>query len=146
MKRLIVAFVFFLLPLSVFAITPESVIKLTNQTRIEHGLMPLKVNWRLNLSAMGKVLSMDRGNYFAHKTPSGLTFAYWIDQAGYRFKKAGENLAHDFKTTKIMQKAFMESKTHKENILNPKYKDIGVAVKGKYVVIHFGYGQLRSCS
>ena len=41
---------------------------------------------------------------------------------------AGENLALDFTSAEVVQSAFMKSPAHRKNILNPKYREIGVAV------------------
>ncbi len=41
---------------------------------------------------------------------------------------AGENLARDFSNASDAINAWMNSPTHKENILNPKYREIGVGV------------------
>ena len=41
---------------------------------------------------------------------------------------AGENLAKGFRTAEGVHEAWMASPTHKENIMSPNYKDIGVAV------------------
>lgn len=48
--------------------------------------------------------------------------------AGYKYSVAGENLARDFADTPSMMDAWMASPTHKANIVNPKYKEIGIAV------------------
>ena len=59
---------------------------------------------------------------------------------------AGENLAKDFYDTEGLLKAWMNSPTHRENIINPKYQEIGIGVvngilggvKTTLVVQHFG--------
>ena len=51
------------------------------------------------------------------------------DVESYDYSYAGENLAMDFHSAEKMEDAWMKSPTHRANILNEKYKDIGVAVK-----------------
>ena len=67
-------------------------------------------------------------NYWAHFAPSGKTPWDFILGSGYRFTFAGENLAKNFYGSEDVVAAWMASQTHKENILNSKYKDIGIAV------------------
>jgi hypothetical protein len=51
-----------------------------------------------------------------------------MKEEGYAYKAAGENLAINFTDAKEQQSAWMESKTHRANILNANYREIGVAV------------------
>jgi hypothetical protein len=51
-----------------------------------------------------------------------------MKEAGYEYQVAGENLARDFGTTPDMMEAWMASPTHRANIVNPKYTEIGIAV------------------
>jgi uncharacterized protein YkwD len=66
--------------------------------------------------------------YFEHTSPTGITPWYWFRQAGYNYQYAGENLAMDFFETKDVFTAWMNSPGHRANILNPNFKEIGVAV------------------
>ena len=106
-----------------------SVIGLVNKTRIENGLEPLARNEKLEAAAGDKAQDMIDNNYFAHTSPQGLTPWYWIEKSGYDYKYAGENLAMNFITAEDQQKAWMASATHKRNILDSHYQEIGVAVK-----------------
>ena len=67
-------------------------------------------------------------NYWAHNSPSGKSPWVWFKEAGYSYVYAGENLAKDFGDTSRMMSAWMASPTHKDNIVNPKYTEIGLAV------------------
>lgn len=67
-------------------------------------------------------------NYFAHDTPDGKRPWEWIDRSEYDYIYAGENLAMDFITAEVVQAAFLKSPTHRKNILNPKYTEVGIAV------------------
>ncbi len=116
--------------LNVYAseITAEAMIKLTNQSRLESGLESLSVNSKLSRAAYLKASDMLKFDYFDHTSPSGIDPWHWIKSAGYNYHYAGENLAIDFITAEGTHRALMESSSHKENILNPHFKEIGVAV------------------
>jgi uncharacterized protein YkwD len=110
-------------------ITSDMVIKLVNDARQSAKVAVLKKNEILSLAAEKKAEDMINNDYFAHNSPDGKTPWYWIDQQGYDYKFAGENLAINFSNAEEEQKAWMDSPLHRKNILNEKYAEIGVAVK-----------------
>ncbi|MBI3385193.1 hypothetical protein HY030_03315 [Candidatus Gottesmanbacteria bacterium] len=99
-----------------------------NKERIENGLTPLKINNLLNKAATEKANDMFTKGYWAHFAPDGKTPWFFIDQAGYQYKYAGENLARDFALSNQVVAAWMKSATHKKNILDSKFSDMGLAV------------------
>ena len=121
-------------------------IDLANHSRISENLTILKHSLLLNDAALLKAEDMIKGDYFSHDSPTGITPWHWFDRAGYSFVHAGENLAVDYFDSESVDKAWLNSPTHRANILNYKYKDIGIAVmpgsyKGHdtiYVVQMFG--------
>ncbi len=110
-------------------ITPENLIKLTNEERAKHNLGPLSYNDQLKEAATNKASHLLAGQYFAHTSPEGRTFSVWIKEVGYKFIYAGENLAMDFMTAEGVVKAWMKSESHKKNILNPFYDEIAIATQ-----------------
>jgi len=110
-------------------ITPTKMIDLTNRSREEKGLPILTVNQKLTDAAEAKAGDMFKFQYFDHNSPSGVTPWDWIKASGYNYHYAGENLAIDFITAESAHKALMASDSHRENILNQNYTEIGVAVK-----------------
>ncbi|MDA3815451.1 MAG: CAP domain-containing protein [Patescibacteria group bacterium] len=111
-----------------FDLIEEGIVKLVNEEREKEGLSSLQENELLNESAKMKAQDILGNDYFAHTSPSGVDPWYWFDEVGYNYKYAGENLAMDFTSASSVHKAWMKSETHKENIMSPKYQEIGVAV------------------
>lgn len=109
-------------------ITSSRLIELTNQERIASGLQSLKVNQQLVQAAQQKAQDMINNNYFDHNSPTGTTPWYWLDKVDYKYRAAGENLARDFTESKFLHQAWMNSSSHRANILNNKYQEIGIAV------------------
>lgn len=109
-------------------ITPEKIIELTNRERNAANLNSLKVDPLLNKAAQTKGADMIALDYWAHNSPRGVTPWVFITDAGYTYLYAGENLARDFTAPEAVVAAWMASASHKDNILNPNYQDIGVAV------------------
>jgi len=106
----------------------KKLIELTNQEREKLGLVPVLENSALDKAAALKAQNMFDENYWAHFAPSGKTPWDFILGSGYKFTYAGENLAKNFYSSDEVVKAWMASTTHRENLLNPKYQDIGIAV------------------
>jgi hypothetical protein len=109
-------------------ITPERVIDLTNKEREKQGLGSLKENKLLSEAARQKAADMFAFNYWAHISPSGRTPWTFFTDVGYRYQYAGENLARDFRDPESVVQAWMASPSHRENMANPKYQEVGVAV------------------
>lgn len=109
-------------------IDQKTVIDLTNKQREKQGLSDLTENEALDKAAAAKAQNMFAENYWAHYAPSGKTPWDFILASGYHFTYAGENLAKNFYKSDDVVTAWMNSPAHKENLLNPNYKDIGIAV------------------
>jgi len=109
-------------------ISPERIIELTNQKRAELGLGPVKENSVLSEAARRKAGDMFAFNYWAHTSPSGRDPWSFFKEAGYKYVYAGENLARDFRDPESVINAWMNSPSHRENMANSKYQEIGVAV------------------
>jgi len=106
----------------------DDLVKETNKRRVEQGLQPLAINSRLNAAAASKGAYMFTHNFWAHVAPDGTTPWYFFTNAGYEYRFAGENLARDFNDSNSVVEAWMDSPSHRENLLNPNYTDIGFAV------------------
>lgn len=106
----------------------DDVLTLTNQERTEAGLDPYSYNPTLEAAAKAKVTDMVEKQYFAHISPDGAYPWQWIDKDNYNYAYMGENLAMDFSSAEIVHSAFMNSPSHRDNILHEKYTDIGIAV------------------
>ena len=104
----------------------DSVFWEINHERLEMGVGPLQENEYLSEAATNKLADMFSRNYWDHVSPEGVKAWYFIDNTGYTYDIAGENLARGFITADSMTEAWMKSPTHKANILNPNYTKIGV--------------------
>jgi len=109
-------------------ISPEEVIRLTNQKRADAGLPALTFNQTLSSAAYTKARDMIDRDYWSHTAPDGTQPWSFFSKFGYRYRYAGENLARDFSSASSAVEAWMNSPTHRDNILNPKYKEIGIGV------------------
>ena len=111
------------------AIAPSEIITLVNQERVQADLSSLTENALLNEAAQAKADDMAMEHYFSHTSPKDITPWDWFRKSKYEYRYAGENLAIHFRDAALEQRAWMESKKHCENIMSPKYREIGVAVR-----------------
>lgn len=109
-------------------ISPAEVIRLTNERRAQNGLLPLSENPVLSSAALAKGQDMLAKGYWAHFAPDGTSPWDFFLRFGYKYKYAGENLARDFASPGGAVDAWMNSPTHRENILSANYKEIGIGV------------------
>lgn len=102
-------------------------VDLTNKDRVEQGIAKLTINQTLVAAAGLKANDMSAKSYFAHVSPEGKSPWHWIQQAGYKYVYAGENLAVNFTSSEDVEEAWMNSPTHKKNIMNSRFSEIGIA-------------------
>ncbi|MBM3282933.1 hypothetical protein FJY90_01640 [Candidatus Gottesmanbacteria bacterium] len=127
-------------------IAVERIYSLVNQKRAEANLPPLELSSELSIAATQKAADMLTKNYWAHVSPTGVTPWAFITSSGYNYSYAGENLAKDFNTSREVVEAWMNSPSHRANILKPEYSEIGLAVmdgtlngeETTLIVQHFG--------
>ncbi len=117
----------------VSTILPAVVVDLTNEERADFALSNLRRNSTLDEAARLKAEHMAANEYFSHYSPDGVSPWYWFNQTNYSFVHAGENLAVHFTDSDEVVDAWMNSPSHRENILNGNYTEIGVgAAAGSY--------------
>lgn len=119
MKYLLVL-ILILFPLNAHAYNASDVLKLVNEQRKE----PLVVNEKLVRAAQAKADALVKCQCFSHVV-EGKTPWYFIKD--YQYTKAGENLAVGFPDTQSMVQGWMNSASHKYNIMYP-YKETGIAL------------------
>lgn len=106
----------------------KEVVTQTNVFRKTLGLNELKESPTLDIAAAQKLDDMKRGQYFAHTSPSGISPWHWIEVNQYKYSYAGENLAIGFFSAEETVTAWMNSPSHRANLANSNYKEIGIAV------------------
>ena len=114
----------------------RAVLHVLNAERHAHGLPALRGDHRLRLSARWHNLAMARANQLSHQLPGELDFTRRIDKAGYHWMIAGENIAWNSVISKrgvvtlekLMYNERPPNDGHRLNILNRKFRNVGVDV------------------
>jgi hypothetical protein len=106
----------------------DILVELTNKTREQYNVNPLNPNSTLMSAAQAKAEHMVDNNYFAHFAPDGKTPWEFFEESGYSYKIAGENLAITNEDEQAVINGWMNSPTHRDNLLNNQYSDIGIGI------------------
>lgn len=88
---------------------------------------PLNWNSMLLTAATGHSADMAKNNYFSHTSLDGRTFDKRITAAGYSWSAVGENIAAGQSSVQNVMTSWINSPGHCQNLMNPTYRDIGVA-------------------
>jgi len=115
-------------PATASEISAQTLFELTNQVRVSQGLPTLDFSDRLEKAALAKAEDMVETGYFDHFGPAGQTPWQFMEQANYHYDYGGENLAIGFTSSQEIIQAWLDSPTHRQNLLEPNYEDVGIAV------------------
>ncbi len=119
---------------AVNAVFEQRVVELVNLERAKVGLPPLKRNSELDFAARDHTRDMVEDNYFNHDTYDRINgVETWVCGAFTRirlyysgYSLAGENLGAGYSTPEGVVQGWMASPGHRDNMLKPGYKEIGV--------------------
>ncbi|MGE7021824.1 CAP domain-containing protein [Solibacillus cecembensis] len=112
-------------------------VELTNATRVNNGITPLKYDHKVAKVAKNHSTDMSKNNYFDHYSPKGLSPFDRIQNAGLKFIAAGENLGVNFPTIFEAHNALLNSQAHRENIYEKAFKQAGVGITGNHYTMKF---------
>lgn len=109
------------------SIASASLLIETNHHRAANQLGELKLSETLQHAAQKKADDMAARNYWDHKTPEGNEPWALLRDADYGYSAAGENLAYGFSASSEVLGAWMQSETHRANVLG-SYREVGFGV------------------
>ncbi len=109
------------------AVFPAVLFEKVNDERVDFGENVLSSNDKLILAAQMKANDMAEKGYFSHVSPDGKDPWYWVNLSGYQYLNAGENLAVNFIDSNDVHNAWMNSPTHRQNILRGDFAEMGIA-------------------
>lgn len=104
---------------------------------------PLVWNDNLEKAADGHARDMAKNNYFNHDSRDGRTMSDRILKAGYTYEgyksfAVGENIARGQESIAEVSNGWFKSVGHCKNLMNPEFKEIGVAEFDNVWVQDFG--------
>lgn len=106
----------------------SELLKKTNEYRVKNGKKELVLNEKLSRAALEKAKFMFQKNFWAHTSPDGTEPWYFVLNQGYDYSYAGENLARNFNSSSEVVNAWINSSSHRENLISDNYDEIGFGV------------------
>lgn len=106
----------------------QELLRLVNDARATAGVPPLSVDSRLTEAAQAH--SQDQANHrnLSHSGSDGSEVGDRAARAGYDSTFVGENVAHNYPTVQALFSGWMNSSGHRDNILSPNYRHMGLGV------------------
>lgn len=110
----------------------KAILAEVNRVRAENGCtQPLVVNEQLTIAAQERADFIAKGNW----THDGYETTV---RKHYKYKHLGENLAKNYQSEKLVVQAWMDSKTHREVMLNCIYVETGIGINGLHIAHEYG--------
>ena len=114
-----------------------------NKARESNNAKNLELNSDLNSAAEQKANDIVKNNYWTHVSKDGTTPWQLISSTGLKYSEAGENLAYGFNTSNDVIIGWMNSKEHRDNLLNKSFTMTGIGIatsdnfmgKGKQTIV-----------
>ncbi len=113
----------------------SEVLRLVNIERAKAGLQPLEMA-DPDLVAAAQERAEELPTKFSHTRPNGSSCFTALTEHGVKSSKRAENIAAGQKTPEAVVNSWMNSSGHRANILNPRYRKIGIG----YCQTDSGYG------
>ena len=133
---LVIAVTLTALVLSAWAVQPSDKLKnqdfeeelsaLVNQKRRTAGVPMLKKSPLLSQVARNHSRDMSARDFFHHTNPDGQGPKARLEESGYAWRAFGENIGCGQVSPRLIFEAWLKNDSHRENILNPFYREIGV--------------------
>lgn len=106
---------------------------LINEHRLKANLPALKIDSRLSTASNEKAREIARLGRLKHTASEGDEQWDITAQAGYKYGRIGENLIVGYASEEEIVRRWMNSKVHRDNILNPEFTDMGIGLAtGEY--------------
>lgn len=107
---------------------PGKVVEIVNSERRERGLRALVMNETLTEAALERACEIR--SRFSHTRPSGKPWNTILQKYHVSWRNCGENIAkgNAKRNPQGIMNLWMNSSGHRQNILSPKYTQIGVGV------------------
>lgn len=109
-------------------VSTSSLLQETNAQRSQNSRAALSLNAQLSKAAQAKANDMVAHNYWSHASPDGSQPWTFIANAGYNYTAAGENLAYGFDSSSATVTGWMNSASHRTNLLNSEYSEVGFGI------------------
>jgi uncharacterized protein YkwD len=99
-----------------------------NAERKANGLSPFKISAKLDKAAQGHACDNAARRSISHDSSDGGTLKTRLRKVGYKYRAAAENTGRGFGTGTRAVEWWMNSPHHRDNILFPRVRDVGIGI------------------
>ncbi|PLR97733.1 hypothetical protein CVD19_07930 [Bacillus sp. T33-2] len=117
--------------------TEQQILDITNVIRLRHKLEPLKWDDKTAEVAYAHSRDMQESNYFSHTSKKYGSISDRLKAADIAYQSAGENIAANYTDAPAVVEGWLNSKGHREALLNEKFTHLGVGVYQKHYTQNF---------
>jgi hypothetical protein len=109
-------------------VTQDGLLRATNEARRDYESIDLSQSTKLSKAAQAKAADMVKRDYWSHETPEGKMPWSFMDTQSYSYRLAGENLAYGFSDSEEVIRGWLNSPSHRENLLSSDFEQVGFGI------------------
>jgi uncharacterized protein YkwD len=117
--------------------TEKQILDITNVMRLRHNLKTLIWEEETSEVAYGHSKDMSESNDFSHTSKKFGSLSDRLEAAEVVYKSAGENIAANYTDGPAVTEGWLNSKGHRDSLLNDDFTHLGVGVFQKYYTQNF---------
>ena len=118
-------------PIHTYAMTNTSILDVVNEYRVSNNLEPL--TYDNNMQSAADIRADESIKLWSHTRPDGSDYYTVNVELVY-----GENLAYGYSSESELMTAWINSDSHRKNLLEPRFKTACVGIAGDHVALEFG--------
>lgn len=122
---------------SIEAGSEQQVFDITNIMRIRHGVEPLDWDENIREVAFAHSVDMYESNDFSHTSKTYGELADRLENGGIFYQLAGENIAANYIDAPAVMEGWLNSKGHRDSLLNGEFTHLGVGIYKRYYTQNF---------
>ncbi|MEC1520981.1 CAP domain-containing protein [Neobacillus niacini] len=117
--------------------TEKEILDITNVMRLRHNVKSLEWDQETSDVAYNHSKDMSENNDFSHTSKKFGNLSDRLEAANVAYKSAGENIAVNYPDGPAVAEGWLNSKGHRESLLNEEFTHLGVGVYRKYYTQNF---------
>lgn len=115
----------------------KEILDITNVMRLRHNVKALEWDEETSEVAYGHSKDMSDSDDFSHTSKRFGSLSDRLETANVAYKSAGENIAANYTDGPAVAQGWLNSKGHRESLLNEEFTHLGVGVYQKYYTQNF---------
>jgi uncharacterized protein YkwD len=115
----------------------KQILSITNMIRDRHGIPPVEWDEKTSQVAFLHSEDMKENNYFSHESPTEGTLVDRLGEFDIKYEMAGENIAAQYVDGIAASEGWLNSKGHRDTMLNKDFTHLGIGVDDLYYTQNF---------